>query len=218
MTTAGSISRPTMLPTVLLTGFEPFGGASANSSWDAVHLVERDWAVPARLVTACLPVEFSRAGDMLSALVDAHSPDLIIATGVAGGRSKVTPERIAINLADARIPDNAGVQPRERAILDGGPDAYFTRLPVQDMVERMSAEGVPAEVSLSAGAYVCNDVMYRLLQHVSGQRTPAGFIHVPDADDLSIETIAMGLSIAIRVGLESVTTREVGRVTEPVSR
>jgi pyroglutamyl-peptidase len=185
------------MTTVLLTGFEPFGGATANSSWDAVRIVERDWTHAATLVTASLPVEFGRAGDDLDALIDLHSPDLVVATGVAGGRAKVTPERVAINLEDARIPDNAGDRPTERPIAEDGPDAFLTRLPVRAMVERMTAAGVPAEVSLTAGAYVCNHVMYRMLRHVAGRDLSAGFVHVPDAADLPVELTARGLLAAI---------------------
>ena len=181
------------MTTVLLTGFEPFGGASANSSWDAVRLVERDWSHPATLVTACLPVEFGRAGDELLALVEEHTPDVVVATGVAGGRTKVTPERIAVNLQDARIPDNAGAQPIDRAIAEDGPDARFTRLPVRAMVDRMITAGVPAELSLSAGAYVCNDLMYRMLHDLDGRSIVAGFVHVPDATELPVATSARGL-------------------------
>lgn len=99
-----------------------------------MQLVAREWNGPALLVTACLPVEFGRAADALLALIDEHSPDLVIATGVAGGRTKVTPERIAVNLAGATIPDNVGVRPVDGAILAGGPDAYFTRLPMRDIM------------------------------------------------------------------------------------
>lgn len=191
------------MTTVLLTGFEPFGGSSENSSWEAVRLVARDWGGPAELVTACLPVEFGRAGDVLLSLIEEHVPDLVIATGVAGGRGALTPERVAINLEDASIPDNAGSQPIDRAIAQDGPDAYLTRLPVRAMVERMAAAGVPSELSLSAGAYVCNHVMYRMLRHLDGRGTLAGFIHVPDAADLPLETIAAGLLAAIEEGLEA---------------
>lgn len=192
------------MTTVLLTGFEPFDGARENSSWEAVLLVARDWSGPAELVTACLPVEFGRAGDLLLSLIDDHSPDLVIATGVAGGRTAVTPERVALNLDDARVPDNAGVRPVDRAIEAGGPDAYLTRLPVRAMVERMTAAGVPSELSLSAGSYVCNHVMYRMLHHVDARGTVAGFLHVPTATELAVETIAIGLRAAIEAGLEAI--------------
>ena len=191
------------MKTVLLTGFEPFGGANTNGSWDAVQLVEREWRGDATLVTACLPVEFGRAGTVLEALITEHSPDLVIATGIAGGRTKVTPERVALNLRDARIPDNAGVQPSDEVAIQGGPDAYFTRLPVRDIVEKMNSAGIPAEISLSAGTYVCNDTMYHLLHLVATQSTIAGFIHVPEAAELSIESSATALRVAIETGLET---------------
>jgi pyroglutamyl-peptidase len=190
------------MTTVLLTGFEPFGGASSNSSWDAVHLVAQGWHGAAALVTACLPVEFGRAGDALDSLIAEHKPDIVIATGVANGRTALTPERVAINLVDARIPDNAGALPTDEAVVTGGPDAYFTRLPVRTMVERMTVAGIPAEISLSAGGYVCNATMYRLLHGLADRETVAGFIHVPDSNDLPLETIAAGLREAIATVLD----------------
>ncbi len=191
------------MPTILLTGFEPFDGAATNSSWDAVQLVARKWRGGATLVTACLPVEFVRAGDVLEALIIEHSPDLVIATGIAGGRTKVTPERVALNRADARIPDNAGVQPTDEVVLAGGPDAYFSRLPVRDMVARMVLAGIPAEISLSAGTYVCNETMYRLMHHVAERPIVAGFIHVPDAAVLPVKTSAAAITCAVEAGLAS---------------
>lgn len=199
-----------------MTGFEPFGGAPSNSSWDAVQLVSHHWAGQSRLITARLPVEFGLAGDEIISLIENHSPDLVIATGVAGGRTTITPERVAINLDDARIADNAGSTPVDRPIVAGGPDAYFTGLPVRAMVERMAEAGVPASLSLSAGTYVCNHVMYRMLHHLAsrtasldGAAPPitAGFIHVPDAADLPTETIAAGLTIALEVALSEVESR-----------
>ncbi|MBX3079206.1 MAG: pyroglutamyl-peptidase I [Cryobacterium sp.] len=189
------------MATILLTGFDAFGGAAANSSWDAVQLAARDWPESSALVTACLPVQFGRAGDILDDLIGRLRPDLVIATGVAAGRTKVTPERIAINLADARIPDNAGAEPRDEPIVAEGPDAYFTRLPVQDMVERMTAAGIPAALSLSAGTYVCNDTMYRMLHSLSSQTTLAGFIHVPDSAELPVASSAAALRLALESGL-----------------
>lgn len=200
------------MTTVLLTGFEPFDGANHNSSWDAVKLVAEGWDASAFLVTSCLPVEFGEAGSMLAELVSMHAPDLVIATGVAGGRTRVTPERIAINLQDARIPDNAGVQPIDIPVIESAPDAYFTRLPIAEMVSRMTAAGIPSSVSLSAGTYVCNDLMYRMLHELAGRELLAGFIHVPDSADLSIESSAAGLRIAIAVGLDAMAPRKLGRV------
>lgn len=183
--------------TILLTGFEPFGGSATNSSWEAVKLVGADWRGESRLLTACLPVEFGLAAQTLNALIDESRPDLVIATGVAAGRTVVTPERIAINLAHATIPDNAGSEPKDEHLIPTGPDAYFTGLPVRSMVDRMLEASVPAEVSLSAGTYVCNDTMYRMMHHLAGSHVIAGFIHVPDAAELPVETIARGLRAAI---------------------
>lgn len=148
------------------------------------------------LVIGRLPVEFGRASAVLGELIDQHAPDLVIAVGLAEERTAITPERVAINLEDARIPDNAGAQPLDAAIDDAGPAARWSRLPVKEIVRDLRDEGIPAEVSLSAGSYVCNSVMYRLLASTS---VPAGFIHVPSAENMDIETIARGLEIAVRV-------------------
>ena len=181
---------------VLLTGFEPFDGAASNSSWEAVQRVT---GIPG-LVTAVLPVEFGRASDVLDSLIEQHRPDVIIAVGLADGRTAITPERVAVNLEDARIPDNAGAQPRERVIDPDGPAAYFSGLPVRAIADAISAAGIPSQVSLSAGAFVCNSVMYRLLASVA-PGTVAGFIHVPSEADMSVADIARGLEIAVKVTL-----------------
>ena len=138
--------------------------------------------------------------DEALATARATSPDLVIATGLADGRTAITPERVAINLEDARIPDNAGAQPRERTIDPDGPAAYLSGLPVRAIADAITAAGLPAQVSLSAGAFVCNSVMYRLLGSVP-EGVVAGFIHVPSADDLPVDEIATGLAIAVRVSL-----------------
>lgn len=177
--------------TVLLTGFEPFDGAATNSSWEAVQRVEG-------VVTGVLPVEFGRASAVLADLIAQHRPDVVIAVGLADGRTAITPERVAINLTDARIPDNAGNQPRDLPVDPDGPAAYFSGLPVRAIADAISAAGIPARVSLSAGAYVCNSVMYRLLAEI-GPGVTAGFVHVPSENDLPIDDIARGLAIAVAV-------------------
>ena len=183
--------------TILLTGFEPFGGAATNSSWQAVRRLS---GIPG-LVTAELPVEFGRSTDVLGALIAEHQPAVVIAVGVAAGRSSVTPERVAINLEDARIPDNAGGQPRERAIVAGGPAGLFSALPVARIAGAILAAGIPSEVSLSAGTYVCNSVMYSLLSDLD-DGVIGGFIHVPAESELPLEQIVRALEIAVRVTLE----------------
>jgi pyroglutamyl-peptidase len=189
--------------TVLLSGFEPFDRAATNSSWDAVQRLAAEWQGAASLVTELLPVEFGTAWQRLDAAIARHSPDIIIAVGLADGRTAITPERIAINLADARIPDNAGTQPRDLPVVEQGPAAYFSGLPVPEIVDAIRAEGIAAEMSLSAGAYVCNDLMYRLLHEVHRDRPGlvAGFIHVPSADAMPIATIARGLGAAVEATL-----------------
>lgn len=150
------------------------------------------------LVVGRLPVEFGRASSVLASLIAAHSPDLVIAVGLAGDRAAITPERVAINVEDARIADNAGAQPSDRLIDPDGPDAHFTRLPVRAIVDAIAAAGIPASLSNSAGTFVCNSVMYRLLESTT---VPAGFIHVPSEETMDVATIARGLEIAVRVAV-----------------
>ncbi|QNE48422.1 pyroglutamyl-peptidase I [Glaciihabitans sp. INWT7] len=196
---------------MLLTGFDPFDGSASNSAGDAVALVASRWSSPIRLVTAVLPVAFAAAPRQLDRLIADHRPELVIATGLANGRAAITPERLAINLADARIPDNAGAQPLDEPIDDGGPTAYFSGLPVKAIVARLSAEGIPAALSQTAGTFVCNAVMYSLMRTVAGTDIRAGFIHVPCSPELAvgtsqpsatIETIARALELAIEVCLQ----------------
>lgn len=204
------------MTTVLLTGFEPFAGAASNSSWDAVSLVAAGWDNEARLVTARLPVTFAGAGAAIHKLIAEHSPDVVVAVGLANDRAAITPERVAINVEDARIPDNAGEQPVDRAIVGDGPDAYFTGLPIKAIVAGMRAAGIPASVSNSAGSYVCNSLMYRLMRAVEGSGITAGFIHVPCSPELAagtgqpfleIRDIARGIEIAVRMSLADTSGR-----------
>jgi len=168
----------------LLTGFEPFAGAASNPSWDAIEVLAGPQVAVARL-----PVEFGSAGDTMDALLKQHSPSLVIAVGLANGRASVTPERVAINIEDARIADNAGDSPVDRPVIEGAPAAYFSGLPVKAIVGRLREVGIAAELSQTAGSYVCNHVMYRLM-HAVATRHPgvqAGFIHVPATPELATE-------------------------------
>lgn len=164
---------------VLLTGFEPFGGDVHNPSWaaaqDAVALLT-DRGVTARAVE--LPCAFAAAGPALEAALREARPEVVVAVGLAGGTAAVRVERVAVNLQDARIPDNAGDQPVDRPVRTGGPAAHFATLPVKRAVARIRAVGIPAEPSLSAGTFVCNHVMYALLD-APGPARAAGFVHVP---------------------------------------
>ncbi|HWD63362.1 MAG TPA: pyroglutamyl-peptidase I [Humibacter sp.] len=208
------------MTTALLTGFEPFAGDARNPSAEAVHLVADAWNGPEELVTAVLPTAFGRSAVRLYELLAEHSPDVVIATGLAGGRAWITPERVAVNLIDARVPDNDGEQPVDEPSLPGAPAAYFSTLPVKPIVNAIAAAGIPARPSLSAGAFVCNHVFFRLMDAVTlraggdgvgaagGAGMRAGFIHLPwavgfggPAEDpvLPLEDIVRGLEIALRV-------------------
>lgn len=206
------------MTTVLLTGFEPFADDATNPSGDAVRLVAASWAGPEHLVTAVLPVTFDGAAAELRALIAQHSPDIVIATGLAGGRTAVTPERVAINLIDARIPDNSGAQPSDEPSLVAGPAAFFTTLPVKAIVRDASAAGIPTALSTTAGTFVCNHVFYQALDAASarpGMR--AGFVHVPyaaesapvGAPSLPLADIAHALTIAVRASIDTTADIEV---------
>lgn len=171
---------------VLVTGFEPFGGDPVNPSLEAIRCLADD-PPPAgiELATRALPVVY---GDALVALRDAieqHDPDVVVATGLAGGRCGVTPEKVAVNLDDAPAPDNAGGSPVDRPIVADGPTAYFSTLPVKAIVAAMRDAGIPASVSHTAGTYVCNHVFYGLMHLLATERpgTRGGFVHVPYANE-----------------------------------
>jgi pyroglutamyl-peptidase len=169
--------------TVLLTAFEPFDGAASNPSIDVVRRVLDGWDRPERLVTAVLPVSFRGAEIDLQALLAVHQPAVAVGVGLAARRPRPALERFALNLCDARIADNDGDQPSDRAVLAGGPLAVATSLPVKATVARMRAEGVDAELSTTAGTFVCNASFYLLAtwaQQTPGRR--AGFVHVPGSE------------------------------------
>ena len=167
---------------VLLTGFEPFGTATSNPSGEIVKQISDD-----NIVTAILPVTYAQSAERLLALISEHNPGVLICLGQAEGRTQITPEKVAINLDDARLPDNAGVQRSDVKILDDGPDAYFTTLPIKEMVDAAKAVGVPASVSLSAGAFLCNHVFYVAQNKFAGSNVRSGFIHVPLMDSQAPE-------------------------------
>lgn len=164
--------------TILLTGFEAFGGDSRNPSADAVSAVAASYDGPERLIIATLPVSFAGSALRLRSLIDEHDPDAVIATGLAGGSDRVAVERVGINLMDARIADNDGARPIDQPCEPDGPAARFATAPVKRMVAALDEEGIPARASLSAGTYVCNHVLYTALGAVRAT-VPAGFVHVP---------------------------------------
>ena len=193
---------------VLVTGFEPFGGDQSNPSWDVCTRLPREIA-GLRVEVCRVPCEFRRAIEVVAAAIERHRPSLVLSLGLASGRTHMGVERVAINVDDARIPDNGGVQPVDQPIAANGPPAYFATLPVKAMVAEMHARGVPAEVSNTAGTFVCNHLMYGVLHFIAAQHLPAraGFIHVPRAEGqslaeravptMSLATMARGVEAAI---------------------
>ena len=189
---------------VLLTGFEPFGGGESNPSGDAVEQVAANWNGDAELITAVLPVTFTGAAAAMRELIEAHRPSIVIATGLAGGRTAISVERVAVNLIDARIPDNDGAQPIDAPSVPGAPAGAFATLPVKSITAAIRGAGIPAAVSHTAGTFVCNHVFFTALQAVPSD-VRAGFIHVPWSIEgaptgqpaLPLDDIAAALRIAI---------------------
>jgi len=201
-----------MMRTVLMTGFDPFGGESINPSWEVVKQLEGMHIDGCRVVTRQLPCVFGEALSVLNAAIDELDPTLVIAVGQAGGRVDVTVERVGINVDDARIADNIGQQPVDVAIVADGPAAWFSTLPIKAMVAALREAGVPASVSQTAGTFVCNHVMYGLLHKLADKPgAKGGFIHIPylpeqaaahpGAPSMAAQTVKQALEIAIAVGL-----------------
>ena len=165
---------------VLLTGFEPFGQEEVNPSWEAVKAFP-ELMEDVEVLKVCLPVSFQKAMMMLEQAVDDYRPDVVLSIGQAGGRCAIEVERVAINIADSKKPDNDGYQPQECQLRADAPNAYFSNLPLKLLVEAIQDEGIPATISNSAGLYVCNSVFYTAM-HLVYSKYPnmqAGFIHVP---------------------------------------
>ncbi len=167
---------------ILLTGFEPFGNATSNPSAEIVKQISME-----NVFTAILPVAYTKSAEHLLALIAEHNPDVVICLGQAEGRTQITPEKVAINLDDARLADNEGVLRSDVKILRGGPDAYFSTLPVKEIVEAIKNAGIPAAVSLSAGAFLCNHVFYVAQNKFAGTHVRSGFVHVPLMDSQAPE-------------------------------
>lgn len=194
---------------ILITGFDPFGGENVNPAYEAVKLLP-DTIAGAEIIKLEVPTRFHRAGALLEDAMQRHKPDAVICVGQAGGRAAITPEKVAINLMDGRIPDNAGYQPVDAPIREDGETAYFTSLPVKAMVQRMRDAGIPAAVSYTAGTYVCNYLLYTLLYLIDKKypNVRGGFIHVPYAMEqvinkplgtpsMDLRQIARGLETAV---------------------
>lgn len=188
---------------LLITGFDAFGGQSINPSWLAVQALP-DRVGDLALCKLQIPTVFGAAAAAVLEAAGEFRPHVILCIGQAGGREAVTPERIAVNIRDARIPDNAGNQPRGEFVATDGPAAYFSTVPVKEMAQAIQDAQIPGTVSNSAGAFVCNDVLYTLLHHYAGTGVRVGFIHVPytpqqGSPSLPLERTVAALTAAIQV-------------------
>jgi pyroglutamyl-peptidase len=213
------------VPVVLLTGFAPFGGEASNPSWDAVAPLANKRIGGHRIVVRQLPVEFGASLQVLQAAIRETKPALVLCVGQAGGRAQLSIERVAINIDDARIPDNADACPIDVPIVADGPAAYFTTLPIKAMLVAMREAGIPAEVSQTAGTYVCNHVFYGLMHALRGKpRIRGGFIHIPYAPEqaarhpgapsLPVDAMTAALRIGLRIALATTVDRHLAAGAE----
>ncbi|MCL4817972.1 MAG: pyroglutamyl-peptidase I [Vicinamibacteria bacterium] len=201
------------MKTVLLTGFDPFDGEKVNPSWEAVKRLRGARIAGHTVAVARLPTEFERAPKALVRTMARHQPALVLCVGQAGGRPAISIERVAVNLLDARIADNAGAKPVDVPVIAGAPAAYFAPLPVKAMATALREAGIPAEISYTAGTFVCNAVLFALCHHLAERRSPvpAGFVHIPylpaqaagkpGAPSLDLDIVGRALRICIRAAL-----------------
>jgi pyroglutamyl-peptidase len=197
---------------ILLTGFEPFGTYKDNPSREVAEALQGRAVDGVSIRTAILPVHHARAAARVAELVQEVAPRAVVHLGLAGGRARLALERVAVNVMDFEIADNAGYRAAGEPCVAGGPAAYFSTLPLGPILEALTADGVPAYVSASAGTYLCNQTFYttRHLLEARGARTPAGFIHLPlspsmvaatglDQPSMDVPLMIRAVEIALRV-------------------
>ncbi|SEL08275.1 pyroglutamyl-peptidase [Roseateles sp. YR242] len=196
---------------ILITGFEPFGGEAINPSWELAQALHGEVIAEARVVAVQLPCVFGESLQRLDDALTRVRPALVLAVGQAGGRCDLSLERVAINVDDARIPDNAGAQPVDEPVAADGPAAYFSTLPIKAIVAALRAAGYPASVSQTAGTFVCNHVFYGLQHRLMGQGVPSGFMHIPylpqqaahhpGAASLPLDTLVAATRLVLKTAL-----------------
>ena len=199
-------------PQILLTGFEPFGGDAVNPSWLVAQALHGEAIAGARVQALCLPCVFGQALTVLQSALHQHRPQVVLALGLAAVRNELSVERVALNVNDARFADNAGAQPIDTPVDRNGPTAYFTSLPIKAMLLALQGAGIAAEVSQTAGTFVCNHVFYGLMHALATQprlkKTRGGFIHVPwlpeqGSPNLPLEVVVSALRLAIATALQT---------------
>lgn len=205
---------------ILITAFDPFGGETTNAAMQALELVETD---ACEIIKLIVPTSFERSVDAVCKAICEHKPSAVIMLGQASERAAITPERVAINVDDASIADNDDYKPKDKPIVENGPAAYFSTLPIKEIVSDMKLRGIPAQVSNSAGTFVCNHLMYGVLHFLSIMfpETPAGFIHLPttpsQAAKFSRAIASMSTEVSAKAVISAVETTvkyiEYGRTT-----
>lgn len=211
------------MKTILFTGFEPFGGETVNPALEAVKKLQRYPLTGAKIVTCSVPVVYRKSIEAVIKAIETHKPDYVITVGQAAGRAGITPERVAINMDDYRIPDNEGNQIVDEPVATDGPAAYFSTLPIKAMVKALHDKGIPAQISDTAGTYICNHLFYGVQHFLRNSDTGHGFVHIPllpcQAKDgkqptLSLTLIVEGLATAAQaiVDNESDIKYEAGHI------
>ena len=205
---------------VLLTGFEPFGGESVNPSWELARALNGEVIAGLRVVSVQLPCVFGEALSRLDEALARVKPAVVLAIGQAGGRCDLSIERVAINVDDARIPDNAGAQPIDEPVVPDGPAAYFSTLPIKAIVAGLREAGFPASVSQTAGTFVCNHLFYGLQHRLDGRGVRSGFMHIPylpeqaarhpGAPSLPLPTLVAAMRVAVELAVTAEEARTGG--------
>ncbi len=198
---------------VLISGFEPFGGMSTNPALEVIKVLEGTELPQGGVVkTITVPVVHKQSIEIVNTAISQYQPHAVLMLGLAPGRSGIMPERVAINIDDFRLVDNEGNQPTDQPVVDGGPAAYFSRLPIKRMVAAMRQAGIPASVSNSAGTFVCNHLFYGIMHSLCANPIPAGFIHIPLLPEqalqgkepfMSLEQLIKGVSVCAEAALSS---------------
>ncbi|CCN71281.1 Pyrrolidone-carboxylate peptidase [Vibrio nigripulchritudo SFn118] len=199
------------IKTVLFTGFEPFNGEVINPAWEAVKRLEGKTLTGGRIVTCSVPVVREKSIQTVIKAIELHQPDIVVTIGQAAGRDSITPERVAINVDDYRIPDNEGNQPIDEPVVEGAESAYFSTLPIKAICQSLKEQGIPANVSNSAGTFVCNHLFYGIQHYLRSTSIRHGFVHVPllpeqaktnELPSMSLDTMVKALMLLAQTCLD----------------